>query len=434
MSRVLIRGGHVVDPESGWDGVGDVLIEDDRIAQVGSAGADPCSDDLEVIDAEGRLVTPGIIDMHVHLREPGDEEEETISSGVRAAVAGGITSVACFPNTEPAIDNEGAAEFVVLQGKRAAHANVFPVGAVTLGREGKELAEMAGLARAGAVAFSDSERSIRSAEIMRRGLLYAKMFERPVITHCEDEDLRRDGVMNYGKMALRLGLPGIPDVAESIVVARDIELAEITRGRLHIGQMSTQESVALLERAKAASLDVTGEVTPHHFSLTDESCKDFDPNFKVLPPLRTREDIDALLGGLRRGVIDVIASGHAPHTPEEKAVEFELAPFGVIGMETLFPVCYSVLVERHAFPLILVLEKLTINPARILGLAEERGGLVPGKIADVSIFDLEEPFVVDGASCESKSRNTCFEGWRLRGRATHVLVGGRLVFERRPGV
>jgi len=425
--KTLIRGGRIVDPETGCDEVGDVLISGDRIEAVGETPAQPITQDLHVIDAGGLVVTPGLIDMHVHLREPGDEEEETIFSGARAAVAGGITSVAAFANTEPAIDNEGAAEFVVLQGKRAGYANVFPVGAVTLGREGRELAEMAGLARAGAVAFSDSGRAIRSAEIMRRGLLYARMFGRPVIAHCEDVDLRRNGVMNYGKVSLRLGLAGIPDVAESIVAARDISLVEITRGRLHIGQMSTRESVALLRRAKAEALEVTGEVTPHHFSLTDSACADFDPNFKVLPPLRSQRDIEALLEGLRDGTIDAIASGHAPHTVEEKAVEFDHAPFGVIGMETLFPASYSVLVLRHGFPLALVLEKLTIRPARILGLAGERGGLTPGRFADIAVFDLDTEFVIDPSRFLSKSRNTCFEGWRMRGRAVHVLVGGRQV-------
>jgi dihydroorotase len=428
-SRLLIRGGRLVDPESGLDGPGDLLLEGDRIVEVGRVESIGPDAEIEILEAAGLIVTPGLIDMHVHLREPGDEEEETIHSGSRAAVAGGITSVACFPNTEPAIDNEGAAEFVVLQGKRAGLANIFPVGAVTLGREGKQLSEMAGLARAGAVAFSDADRSLRSAEMMRRGLTYAKMFGRPLIAHCEDTDLRGHGVMNYGKVALRLGLPGIPDASEHIVVARDIRLAEITQGRLHIGQISTRGAVMLLRQAKEAGLDVTGEVTPHHFSLTEESCLGFDPNFKVIPPLRSADDLEALIEGLRDDVIDAIASGHAPHAAEEKAVEFVYAPFGVVGMETLFPVSYTVLVERHGFPLLKLVEKLTLGPARILGLAGERGGLVPGKIADISLFDVSAERVIDAAQFESKSRNTCFEGWRVRGKAVHVLVGGRQVLK-----
>lgn len=427
MGKILLRGGRIIDPETGTDATGDLLIEDETIAQVGTVDPLPPSPDLQILDVSGKVVTPGLIDMHVHLREPGNEEEETIQSGSRAAVAGGITSVAAFPNTEPAIDNEGAAEFVVLQGKRAGLANIFPVGTVTLGRQGEKLSEMAGLARAGAVAFTDSDSSVRSAEIMRRGLLYAKMLDRPVIAHCEDPDLRRNGVMNYGKVSLRLGLAGIADVSENIVVARDIRLAEISQGRLHIGQMSTRGSVALLEQAKHDSLDVTGEVTPHHFSLTDESCLDFDPNFKVRPPLRSAEDVAALVQGLRDDVIDVIASGHAPHSSEEKAVEFVYAPFGVIGMETLFPISYTVLVEKHGLPLLKVVEKLTLNPARILGLSGQRGGLVPGRLADVSVFDVEEEIAINSARFLSKSRNTCFENWRVRGTAVHVVVGGRLV-------
>ena len=434
MGRTLVRGGRIVDPASGVDAIGDVLIEGDRIAAVDLADGATRRESLVFpgepatsIDASGLLVAPGLIDMHAHLREPGDEEEETIRSGARAAVAGGVTSVAAFPNTEPAIDNEASAEFVVLQGKRAGFANIFPVGAVTLGREGKELSEMAGLTRAGAVAFSDADQCLRSAEIMRRGLLYAKMFDRSVIAFCEDADLRGGGVMNYGKTSLRLGLPGIPDISESIVVARDIELAQITLGRLHIGQLSASGSVGLVRRAKESGIDVTAEVTPHHFSITEESCTNFDPNYKVLPPLRAEHDIEALLEGLRDGTIDVIASAHAPHSAQEKEVEFVHAPFGVVGLETMFGVAYSILVERHGFGLLDVLAKMTINPARILGLDGERGRLAVGHIADVSVFDLSRERIVDPSLFESKSRNTCFARLRLRGATVHVFVGGRHV-------
>jgi dihydroorotase len=424
---VWIRGGRVVDPATGFDGDADVLVEGDRIARVGRVESPPPSAAVETVDARGLVVTPGLIDMHVHLREPGNEEEETIQSGARAAVCGGITSVACFPNTEPAVDNEAAAEFVVLQGKRAGYANVFPVGAVTLNREGTQLAEMGGLVRAGAVAFSDADRSLRSAEVMRRGLLYAKMFDRPVIAHCEDPDLRGTGVMNYGQVALRLGLAGIPAASEDIVVARDIRLAAITLGRLHIGHMSTQDAVAQLREAKAKGLDVTGEVTPPHFSLTHEAVAGYDSNFRLIPPLRAAADREALIRGLADGVIDVIASGHAPHSPEEKAVEFVYAPSGVVGLETLFPVSYTVLVERHGLPLIKVLEKMTIHPARILRLAEGRGSVEVGKLADISVFDLKSERSIDSQLFQSKSKNTCFQGWKVRGTAVWVLVSGRVV-------
>jgi dihydroorotase len=424
---VWIRGGRVVDPATGFDGDADVLVEGDRIARVGRVESPPPSAAVETVDARGLVVTPGLIDMHVHLREPGNEEEETIQSGARAAVCGGITSVACFPNTEPAVDNEAAAEFVVLQGKRAGYANVFPVGAVTLNREGTQLAEIGGLVRAGAVAFSDADRSLRSAEVMRRGLLYAKMFDRPVIAHCEDPDLRGTGVMNYGQVALRLGLAGIPAASEDIVVARDIRLAAITLGRLHIGHMSTQDAVAQLREAKAKGLDVTGEVTPPHFSLTHEAVAGYDSNFRLIPPLRAAADREALIRGLADGVIDVIASGHAPHSPEEKAVEFVYAPSGVVGLETLFPVSYTVLVERHGLPLIKVLEKMTIHPARILRLAEGRGSVEVGKLADISVFDLKSERSIDSQLFQSKSKNTCFQGWKVRGTAVWVLVSGRVV-------
>ena len=426
-SLTWIRGGRIVCPASGRDAEGDILIEGDRIRAVGRFEPPPDDAPVDVIDARGLLVAPGLIDMHAHLREPGNEEEETIQSGARAAVAGGITSLACFPNTEPAIDNEAAAEFVVLQGKRANLANIFPVGAVTLDRQGQRLSEMGGLHRAGAVAFSEADRTLRSAEVMRRGLLYAKMLDLPVIAHCEDPDLRGAGVMNYGKTSLRLGLGGIPEAAEDIVISRDIRLAEITLGRLHLGHMSTRGSVGLLAEAKAKGIDVTGEVTPPHFALTEEAVSTYDPNYKLIPPLRTSSDVEALILGLESGVIDVIASGHAPHSPEEKQLEFATAPAGVVGLETLFPVSYTVLVERHGFPVSKLLEKLTIQPARILRLDRDRGSLEPGKIADISLFDVTSERVISSAKFESKSRNTCFEGWKVRGTAVHVFVGGRPV-------
>ena len=423
-----ISGGRVVDPATQRDEVCDVLVERERILQVGKVTSDLPSEEVDRIDARGLLVTPGLIDMHVHFREPGNEEEETILSGSRAAVAGGITSVACFPNTEPAVDNEAAAEFVVLQGKRAGMANVFPVGTVTFNREGKRLSEMGGLARAGAVAFSEADRSLRSAEVMRRGLLYAKMFDLPVIAHCEDPDLRGSGVMGYGEVALRLGLSGVPDAAEDIVIARDVRLADITQGRLHISHMSTRGSLELLREAKSSGLEVTGEVNPPHFALTDESVTTYDPNFKLVPPLRTSAVVEALIHGLEEGVIDVISSGHAPHAPEEKQLEFVLAPPGAVGLETLFPVSYTLLVEKHGFSLLKLLEKMTIQPARILRLSQERGSLEVGKLADISIFDISKERSIQSALFHSKSRNTCFEGWSVRGTTMHVLVSGRCVF------
>ena len=423
-NQLLIRGGRVVDPATGRDEIGDVLIEGKRIVDVGSC-CSPSTSDVDVLDATGLLVTPGLIDMHAHLREPGNAEVETILTGARAAVAGGITTVACFPNTEPAIDNEASAEFVVLQGKRAGYANVFPIGAVTVGRAGERLSEMAGLTRAGAVAFSDGDRTLRSAEMMRRGLLYAKMFDLPVIAHCEDADLRGNGVMNYGRVALRLGLAGIPDVAEDIVVARDIRLAGITQGKLHIAHMSTKNAVEQLREAKGKGIQVTGEVTPPHFTLTEDSLTTYDPNFKMIPPLRTVEDAEALIAGLMDGTIDVIASGHAPHALEEKDVEFVYAPPGVVGLETLFPVSYTELVKKRGMPLPDLLAKLTINPAKLLLMDGTRGSLEPEKLADVSVFNVDSEYAVDTDRFRSKSRNTCFDRMSVFGRPVYVFVSGR---------
>lgn len=428
MSRILIKGGRVVDPSSHLDRVADVLVDHDRIQAVGDVGDRPVD---RVIDARGFIVVPGLVDMHVHLREPGKEEEETIASGSRAAVSGGVTSVACMPNTDPAVDNEASAEFVVLQGKRAALANIFPIGAITEHRAGKKLAEMGGLVRAGAVAFSDDMLPVTSAETMRRGLLYAKLFGKPIIAHCEDLTLRGKGVMNQGLVSTTLGLPGIPNAAEDIMVARDITLARITGGRLHIGHMSTAGAVDLLRRGKQEGIQVTGEVTPHHLSLTDEAVRTFDTNFKMTPPLRSARDVEAIIAGLQDGTIDVIATDHAPHSSEEKGLEFSYAPDGVIGMETLFPICYTILVLRHGFPLMDVLRKVTINPARILGI--DRGTLRVGATADLSIFDITTEYTVDPSTFKSRSRNCPFNGWNVFGLPRYVLVGGRVVLERTEG-
>jgi dihydroorotase len=431
VTRILIKGGRVIDPACGMDQLGDVLLESGRVAEVAAEISPESGGDLQVLDATGHVVTPGLIDMHVHLREPGNEEVETIQSGSLAAVSGGATSVACFPNTDPVIDSEGEAEFVVLQGKRANFANVFPVGAISRALQGDRLSEMAGLARAGAVAFSDADRSVSSAEMLRRAMLYARMLNRVVICHCEDRDLRGQGLVNQGTVSMRLGLPGIPNAAEDIVIARDITLARITDASLHISQMSTEGAVELLRRAKDRQLKVTGEVTPHHFSLTDEKLLNFDANFKMIPPLRTDRDVSALVEGLRDDTIDVITSGHAPHSTEDKEREFPAAPFGVIGMETLFPVTFSELVVKHGLDLSQVVSKLTVNPARILGLYPDRGTLRPGSVADVSVFDVESERQIDANSFRSRSRNCPFVGQSVRGTTVHVVVGGRLALENR---
>jgi len=333
MRTLLIRNALIVEPESGVEKKGNIFVEDGRIASVFET---PSEADY-VIDADGLLASPGFIDIHTHLREPGDEEAETIASGAAAAVRGGYTSLCCMANTEPPIDSEAAAEFVVLQSQRAGLASVFPIGAVTEGLKGERLSEMGGLIRGGAVAFSDDGNPIRSAEILRRALLYAKMFDKVIIEHCEDPDLSREGVMHSGQTSTILGLPGIPSASEEIAVARDIKIAEITGGRLHIAHLSSAGSVVLLREAKRRNIKVTAEVTPHHLVLTDKVVTSFDPNYKMKPPLRTEKDREALIEGLADGTIDVVATDHAPHTKEAKESEFSFAPFGVVGLETAFP-------------------------------------------------------------------------------------------------
>lgn len=427
--RLLVEGGRVVDPSRNVDGLLDVLVEDGVIRAVAPSLGGNKKDYARVLDARGLVVVPGLVDMHVHLREPGNEEEETISSGTAAAVAGGFTSVAAMPNTDPAVDNEAACEFQVNQGRRAAMARVYPIGAITKGRKGEELSEMGGMVRGGAVAFSDDGSPVRNAEVMRRGLLYAKMFDRVVIDHAEDPDLAGKGVMHAGLVSMILGLPGKSSASEEVMVARDITLAEITGARLHIAHVSTRGSVELVRRAKARGIRVTCEAAPHHFSLTDEAVRSFDPNFKMNPPLRTADDVQAVIDGLKDGTVDAIASDHAPHSHEAKSVEFQDAPNGVLGLETNVPVAFTRLVEERGLPLARLIELLSSVPARILGIPA--GTLAPGSAADVTVLDTETPWVVNVDAFRSKSRNCPFHGWTVRGRAVYTLVGGKVVHEQK---
>jgi dihydroorotase len=425
MTLLRIANGRVIDPAQQLDQVTDLWIRGSRIASIGPQAGLHAE---RTLDAAGRIVCPGLIDMHVHLREPGREEDETIATGTAAALAGGITSVACMPNTDPPLDNQAAAEFIHLQAQRAGFANVFPIGCVTKGRHGAELAEIGGLVDGGAVAFTDDDFPVVSAEIMRRALEYCRMFDRPVLTHAEDVELTRNGIMNEGVESMRLGLRGMPAAAEEVSIHRDIELARLTGSRLHVLHVSTAGGVELIRRAKDRGVRVTAEVCPHHFALTDEALRTFDSNYKMNPPLRTAADVAALIAALKDGTLDVIASDHTPQAPEKKVRELDQAPFGVIGLETLLPVCITMLIEPGHLTWPQLIEKLATAPARVLGL--ERGTLRAGALADVAIIDPAAEWTIDAARFRSKSRNTPFQGMRVRGRADVVLVGGAIKFER----
>ncbi|NUQ66241.1 MAG: dihydroorotase [Pirellulales bacterium] len=424
MSRILIQNGRVIDPSQQIDRVMNLLIEGDKIA---AHGAHSTGQEM-VIDAGGKIVSPGLIDMHVHLREPGREEDETIRTGTAAALAGGFTSIACIPNTEPPIDTQAAVEFVRDQANRADNCNVFVIACVSKNREGKELAEIAQLYAAGAVAFTDDGAPVYDAELMRRAFEYCLMFDKPVLNHAEILELTKQGVMHEGLVSLQLGLGGIPAAAEDVMVSRDIALAEATGGRLHIMHVSTAGSVEALRRAKKRNVRVTAEVTPHHLTLTDECLRSFDSNYKMNPPLRSQDHIQACISALADGTLDVIATDHAPHAQEKKMQELDLAPFGIIGLETCLGLVVTKLIEPGHLDWPTALAKMTINPAKILGIS--KGTLDVGADADVTIIDPDVRWTVDPAKFHSKSTNTPFGGWVLRGQATTVIVGGRVKFTR----
>ncbi len=427
MATIQISGGRIIDPSQDLDFVGDLYLGRGRVLPFGAGGDDA---DL-VIDARGMIVCPGLIDVHVHLREPGNEEDETIATGARAALAGGLTSVACMPNTRPAIDTQAAAEFVVLQARRARQANVFPVGAVSKERKGEELAELGQLVAGGAVAFTDDGAPVASAALMRTALEYARMFDRVVMQHCQVPELTIGGVMNEGFESMRLGLGGMPAAAEDIMVARDIRLAEITGGRLHIQHISTARSVELVREGQRRGVKVTAEACPHHFSLTDESLRSFDSNFKMNPPLRTWPDVEAVIEGLKDGTIEILSTDHAPHAREKKMREIDLAPFGIVGLETLLPITIKCLIEPGHLSWPQVIRKLTWNAAALLNLAS-KGTFRAGADADVTIIDPNVRWTIDPAQFHSKSHNTPFGGWEVRGRAHAAIVSGELRFSRDP--
>ncbi|MGB7218373.1 MAG: dihydroorotase [Vicinamibacterales bacterium] len=426
--RRLLKGGRVVDPANGRDGMFDVLIDGDRIARVGrDLSVEPGTTVIEL--PAGLIVCPGLIDMHVHLREPGQEHKETVATGTAAAVAGGFTAVACMPNTSPVNDNAGVTEFILKKAAEAHLARVYPIGAVSRGQQGEQLADIAELKQAGCVAITDDGRPVATALLMRRALEYAGMFDIPVIEHCEEQTLKADGVAHEGFHASTLGLRGIPGEAESIMAQRDISLAGLTHGRVHIAHMSARQTLDAVRHGKARGIHVTCEVTPHHFVLTDDMLTapiPYDTNVKMNPPLRETADRDAMLAGLADGSIDVIATDHAPHHYDEKRVEFDHAPFGITGLETAVSLCLDRLVHPGVVSLSRLVDLLSVNPARILKVAG--GSLAEGAPADITILAPDLPVTVSAERMRSKSKNTPFDGWQLRGGVAATIVGGRVVY------
>lgn len=423
----LLKGGRLVDPASRRDGAFDLLIDGDRIARV---GRDLPADGAAVLEVPpGVIVVPGLIDMHVHLREPGQEHKETIATGTAAAVAGGFTAVACMPNTEPVNDNAGVTEYILKKAAEASLARVYPIGAVSRGQHGEQLADIAELRAAGCVAITDDGRPVATALLMRRALEYTQMFDMPVIEHCEEQTLKADGVAHEGFQASALGLRGIPGEAESIMALRDISLAELTGGRVHVAHLSARQTLDAVRYGKARGAQVTCEVTPHHFVLTDERLAQpvpYDTNAKMNPPLRERQDRDAMLQGIKDGSVDVIATDHAPHHYDEKHVEFDRAPFGITGLETAVALCFDRLVHAGLISIARLIELLAVNPARILRVPG--GSLAEGAPADVTLLAPDLAVTVAAAAMRSKSKNTPFDGWSLRGGVAATIVGGRPVY------
>ena len=423
--KLLIANGYVIDPATDVNAGRNLLIEDGRIVDVINK-SEPVSEDAKLIDATGLIVAPGFIDLHVHLRDPGQEYKETIATGAAAAVTGGWATICAMPNTDPVNDNPAVTRFVIEKGQAAQLANVFPIGAITKGSGGKELAEMGEMKNAGIVAVSDDGRPVPTPGMMRRALEYANGFDLTVVDHCQDPSLSAGGVMHEGRWSLILGLRGIPAAAEEMDAVRDCVLAKLTGSRVHLAHISTIGAIEAVRRAKDAGLNVTCEVTPHHWTLTDEAVAEYDTNTKMNPPLRSEEHVAAILEGMKDGTIDAIATDHAPHHLDEKALEFDQAPFGITGLETAVGLAFD-LVQRGVIDLERVVEMCATNPAKIFGL-KDRGTFKAGAHADVTILDPQLEWVFDVTKSKSKSRNTPFDGRPMQGAAVATIVGGRLVY------
>ena len=419
--HLVVKNGRVVDPARKLDTVTDVVVRDGKIASIGSA----YGSDIPVFDATGLIVAPGFFDVHVHLREPGTEEAETIASGGAAAVAGGFTAVAAMPNTKPPNDNPSITHYIVSEARRSSPARVFPIGAITKEQKGETLAEIGEMFEAGIVGISDDGKPVMDAQLFRRALEYAQMFDMPVIQHCEDLHLSKGGVMHEGVYSTRLGLKGIPAAAEETMVSRDLILAQMTRGKYHVAHLSTRRAVDMVREAKAHGLKITAEATPHHFTLTDAAVADYDTNAKMNPPLRSGDDVAALVQGLKDGTIDAIASDHAPHHINLKMLEFDRAPFGITGLETAVGLACTKLQPT----LSRLIELFSLNPQKIMKV--RNWGLFEGSVADLTILDLNRTWTFDVSKSRSKSRNSPFHGWQLKGKAVATIVGGKLVYEDR---
>lgn len=422
--KILIKSGRIIDPSTGIDVVKDVLIQDDKILDIDKNIK--IEQPFEIIDATGKIVAPGLIDMHTHLREPGREDEETVYTGTRSAIAGGFTTICCMPNTNPPVDNQGVVDFIYKQAEAAGTAEVFPIACITKERKGETITEMVELKKAGCVAFSDDGNCIQNAFVMRQALEYSHMLNMPIISHCEDIMLSNKGLINEGYTSTILGLAPNPYISESSIVARDIQLAKFTKAQLHIAHVSCAESVKLIRQAKGEGINVTSETCPHYFTLTEDVMRSFNTNTKVNPPLRTQEDIDAIKEGLKDGTIDVIATDHAPHADFEKELEYSLAPFGMIGLQTALSLSIQALIEEEILDWLLLFDKLSCAPAKILNL--QRGKLCKGELANLIIINPEKEWIFREENIYSKSKNTPFLGMKLKGSVDCCIVKGKLIF------
>ena len=423
MKPILIKGGRVIDPKAKFDENSDILITEKVISKVAK---NIRAKDVQLIDAQGCIVSPGFVDLHCHLRDPGRPDEETIETGSQAAIAGGFTSICCMPNTEPAIDNEGIVNYIYKEAARVNLCRIFPIGTITKKREGKEITEFGELIKAGAKGFSDDGDTVADANVLRHVFEYSKIFDITIFEHALDKDLAKNGLMNEGLVATRLGLMGSPSIAEEVIVARDLLLARFTDARLHLCHVSTKNSVALIRRAKKEGIKVTCETCPHYFFFNDEVLETFDANYKVNPPLRSEEDRRAIIEGLRDGTIDCIATDHAPHCQAEKELEFANAPYGMIGFETALPMIIMELINKQKFSWLDIINKLTYNPAKIIN--EKVHNIKEGTVADLTIIDPEKNYRLTESMLRSKSKNTPFLGKELRGRVIGVIINGELKY------